>query len=84
MLAEELNQAGLDMRKTLRRDIEIPWNAATVKEFLWRPVQKTVTGKDSSTRITKTETNAVWEILNRHLGDKFGIHVPFPSKDDTT
>lgn len=79
LLAEELNNSGLDMRKVLKPDVNIPWDKRLVKEYLWRPIQKTVTGKKSSARITNQEATEVWEILNRHLGDKLGVHVPFPS-----
>lgn len=37
-LANALNEAGLDMRKTLNPDVEIPWNSQSVKEHLWRPI----------------------------------------------
>ena len=39
MIANALNDAGLDMKKVLKPEIDIPWNTATVKEYLWRPVQ---------------------------------------------
>lgn len=81
-LADELNAAGLDMRKTLKPDIEIPWRKTTVKEFLWKPVQEAYLKKKSTTELTKFEVSEIWEILNRHLGEKFGIHVPFPSIEE--
>ena len=40
LLAEKLNESGLDMRKTLKESIDIPWTKDTVKNFLWRPIQK--------------------------------------------
>ena len=30
----------------------------------------------------RVEYNQVYEALNRHLGQKFGVHVPWPNKDD--
>lgn len=79
MLAQELNQAGYDMRKTLKPSIDIPWNGETVKEYLWRPVQQAQLGKKSTTELTTKEIDLVFDTINRHLGDKFGIYVPFPS-----
>lgn len=78
MLADELNGAGLDMRKALKQDIEIPWGTESVKDYLWRPIQRVVLKKESTTELTTNEIDKVWEILNRHLGEKFGIHIPFP------
>ena len=81
-LAEALNDAGLDMRSVLKKDAMIPWNTYSVKEYLWRPIQKAMVQKGSTTELDKTnDITQVYETLNRHLGDKFGIHVPFPSNE---
>lgn len=84
-LAHELNMAGLDMKAVLKPDVEIPWNKTTVKEYIWRPIQKTLTTKQSTTKIDTVEPNQIWEIINRHLGEKFGIEVPlWPSQENTS
>jgi len=80
-LAEELNLAGLDMRKTLKPTINIPWTMNTAKEYLYKPVVKLVTGKDSTTQLTTKEIDLVFDTINRHLGEQFGLHVEFPSID---
>ena len=79
LYAETLNNAGLDMKRTLKQDAEIPWRQETVKEFLWRPVQKALLGKVSTTELTTKEIDEVFEVLNKHLGQTHGVHVPFPS-----
>jgi hypothetical protein len=82
LLAEALNESGLDLRTTLKKDAMIPWNTYSVKEYLWRPIQKAMVQKGSTTELDKTnDITQVYETLNRHLGDKFGIHVPFPSNE---
>lgn len=78
-LAQELNQAGFDMRKTLKPSIDIPWTGESVKEYLWRPVQQAQVNKKSTTELTTSEIDEVFDTINRHLGTKFGIYVPFPS-----
>ena len=78
-LAGELNDAGLDMKKTLKPEADIPWNADRAKEFLWRPIQKTVLEKESTTEPTTSEMVLVYEVLNRHLANKFGVSVPWPT-----
>ena len=80
-ISEELNDAGLDMRKALRPSISIPWNADTVKEYLWRPVMKAQIQKESTTELTTGEIDVVFETLNRYFGERFGLHIPFPSMD---
>lgn len=78
-LAEELNDAGFDMRKTLKPGVEIPWSGKTIKEYLWRPIMKAQLGKESTTEMTTKDIDRVFETINRHLGEKFGLHVDFPS-----
>lgn len=81
MIADTLNESGHDMRRTLKHTVDIPWQPDTVKEFLWRPVQKAQLQKESTTELTTKDIDAVFETLNRHLGDKLGVHIPFPSID---
>lgn len=79
MLAEALNDAGLDMRKVLKPGIDIPWTSKMVKEHLWRPIQKIYLEKKSTTELTTIDPTVIHDILNRHLSEKFGITVEFPS-----
>ncbi len=80
-LAEALNDAGYDMKRTLKVDVDIPWTESNAKEFLWRPIQKALTKKDSTTKPTTKEYVYIYEVLSRHLVDKFGVNVPWPSKE---
>lgn len=82
LLADELNTAGLDMRKTLKPGIEIPWSGPAVKEFLWRPIQEAQLRKHSTTELTTKEIDEVFDTINKHLGEKFGLHVAFPSVEE--
>jgi len=79
MLAETLNNAGLDMRKTLKPEIEIPWSSATIKEYLWRPIQVSQLHKESTTDLTTKEIDIVYNTIARHLSEKFGVIQDFPS-----
>lgn len=76
LLADALNDAGFDMKAVLRHDAEIPWTMPSVKEHLWRPVQKALTEKTSTTEITTVEPTAIHETLCRHLADKLGVACP--------
>ena len=75
-LADELNAAGFDMRRTLRQDVEVPWSGETVKEHLWKPVQEALLQKRSTTEADRNEYTEVHEVLSRHLGQKLGIQAP--------
>lgn len=81
-LAEELNAAGYSVYKTLKHDVEIDWTPSLVKELLWRPVQVVMTEKHSTTELDKLEEiTKIYDTLNRYLGEKTGVFVPFPSEE---
>jgi hypothetical protein len=80
-LAEALNDAGYDMKRTLKQEIDIPWGKESAKEHLWRPIQELLTKKDSTTKPTTKEYVYIYEVLSRHLVEKLGVNVPWPSKD---
>lgn len=82
LLAKALNDAGLDMRKTLKPGVEIQWNAKGVKEYLWRPIQEAQLQKRSTTELNTKEIDMVFDTLNRHLGQRFNLHIPFPSVEE--
>ena len=81
LISQILNDSGKDMRVFLKPEIEIPWTKDNFKNFVWRPVQEHLVGKKSTTELTTKEVSEVYEVLNRFLGEKHGIHVPFPSID---
>lgn len=84
MLANSLNSAGLDQRVVLKPSISIPWDTSSVKEQLWKPIMKAKTGKTSTTQLDKIgEIDEIYDILFRHLGEKFGVeYIPFPFDPD--
>jgi hypothetical protein len=76
LLSKTLNDAGLDQRTVLKETVEIPWNEESVKESLFKPVEKAMFGHDSTTEADTTDYSKVHEVLVRHLADKFGVQVP--------
>jgi hypothetical protein len=84
LLSEELDNAGLDIKRTLKEEFEIPWSPERVKELLWKPLQEAMLDKTSTTQLTTKEVSKVYEVLNRWLGTKHGLHVPWPSEEDQT
>lgn len=81
MLAENLNLAGLDMKKVLKPSVDIDWDMESVKEYLFKPILKARFGKDSTTKLKKIgEIEEVWQTMFRFLGEKFGLeYIEFPS-----
>lgn len=83
MVAKSLNDQGRDMKKTLKADVEIPWTTQTAKDHLWRPVQIAVCGQESTVDAAKVDYAKVFEVLNRHFGEKFNLHIPWPVKHES-
>jgi hypothetical protein len=69
------------MRKTLKPEIEIPWSTDSVKEHLFKPVMRAQLGKTSTKDLSTKEIDMVFDTLTKHLGEKFGLHVEFPSTE---
>jgi len=79
MVATALSESGQDVKKVIKTDV--PWTAESVKELMWKPILKAVLNKDSTTKMTKDEIDKVYDIMNRALGERCGISVPFPNKE---
>jgi hypothetical protein len=48
---------------------------------MWKPIQRALTQKESTTRLTTKEVNEVFEVMHKHISEKFGINVPFPTRE---
>lgn len=82
MLADRFNDAGLDMKKVLKPEVNIMWTTENAKEYIWRPLQIALFNKKSTTDLTTKEVTQVYETINRHVAEKFGITEPFPSIEE--
>lgn len=81
MIADKLNDAGYEARKTIK--VDIPFTTQLVKDFIWRPIQIKMFQKKSTTELLKhsVEIDRIHEVVMRELGEKLGIEYhPFPVK----
>mgnify|MGYP002343972023 CR=1 FL=1 len=81
LLSKELNGRGLDMVKTLKAGVDIPWSKESARQFMWQPIQEAQFNKKSLTELKTHEVTKIYDVINRHLSDKFGVYVPFPSRE---
>lgn len=83
LLADELNNAGLDQRKVLKETISIPWTQTAVKDQIWKPIQRAMYSKGSTTELDKdSEITHIHKVIMRELGEKFGVdYIPFPKSE---
>ena len=84
LLAEELNDAGYDMRKTIKQEIDIAWSGMSVKEYLWRPIQKVYLQEQSTTKLKTGDIDKIYLILDKTISERTGVTIPFPSFDNLT
>jgi hypothetical protein len=67
------------MKTVLAEGTEIPWNVERVKDMIWRKVQFAMTKKKSTRDLTRKEVGEVYDVINRHLINGWGVSVPFPT-----
>lgn len=84
MIAEALNNEGLDVRVVLQviaeKGVDMMWSKELVKELLWRRIQKRYLNKQSTTQLDSIgEITEIYDMLNKFLGEQFFITQPFPS-----
>jgi hypothetical protein len=84
LLATQLNEMGLDQRKVLKPSVSIDWTPIAIKEQIWKPIQKALYNKKSTTELDKQmEIDKIHETIMRHLGESFGVeYIPFPHDDE--
>ena len=78
-LATEMNLAGYTVQMVLKQKMDLDWTPEMVKDLLWRPAQQAILKKKSTTELNKQQDiDLIYDHLNRHISEKFGIHIPFP------
>ncbi len=83
LMSEALNDGGFDMKRTLKEEIEIPWDSEgrNFKEHMYKPIAEAMFGVGSSEDLEPGDVGKVVEVMSRHLAQKIGINVPFPSAE---
>ena len=81
-LSEDLNTLGLEMKVVLKPSYQVWWTPELVKENLWKPMQKAIFQKESTTELETSEVTKVYEAIAKGLGEKFGVEIEFPSADE--
>jgi len=84
-IADELNERGIEQKvivELLDKYATVPWNTITVKEIIWRTLQKSLLLKQSTTALTTKEIDEVFEVMNREIFVPMGIELNFPSIEE--
>lgn len=82
IIANKLNDVGMDFKYFGLKGtvINTRHNTHTVKEHIWRPIQKALFNIESTTKINTEQINEIVDVLSNYFGEK-GIQIEFPSKE---
>lgn len=81
LVAEQMADAGLDMRKIIR--VPIRPTMENVKALMWDEVMTALYPEiESTTELSTAQMSQLYEVFNQLLGEKWGIHVPWPSEEE--
>ncbi len=82
---QQLNEAGLEMRKVLKPTYAIPWTKESFHDHIWVKLQKAMYGTDSMRALKKLQVSKIHEVIERELGEKHGLdYIPFPADSERT
>ena len=84
LVAESLNDAGFDFKKFLevaQYKLDVPWTKELVKDQLWRVVQESQTGKESTTELSTVDPTVIHKIVMNRVCELTGIsYIEWPDK----
>ncbi len=79
-LAQAMDDAGIDMREAIH--VPIRPTKENIKAEMWDKIQTALYPEiDSSTKLTTVQMSEVYENLNRAIGQRLGIHIPWGKED---
>jgi hypothetical protein len=79
LIADECQKDGITIDMIVGKNIELIATPYLLKEYYWRPIQKYLYGKKSTTQLTTKEIDKIYDVANKLIGENTGIHIPFPS-----
>ncbi len=81
-IAFELNRIGMEFTYNGIKGITLQttYTPEIVKEFIWRPLQKAMLDKESTTKLTTQDIDAIFLILGKWFSEK-GVVIDFPSAE---
>lgn len=80
-LAEALDGAGYDMREVIK--VPIKPTKENVKSEMLKPVLCALyPDKTSTTELTTTQMQELYEVMNQATAERFGVSVPWPSEEE--
>ena len=81
-MAFELNRLGHDFtfRGLKGMELSCTYSPEIVKDYIWRPLQVAMIGKDSTTKLTTQDIDDIFLILGKWFAEQ-GVIIDFPSAE---
>lgn len=83
MLADALNDAGVDMKSVLNHmkgGFSVMCTMERLKENVWKPMQEAMFQVKSTTKLDTDQVCKVYENVNIFTAREFGVSIPFPDR----
>ena len=79
-VADEMNAAGYDAKQVISLPIRL--TPELVKDCIFKVIMRAMyPDKESSTELSTTEIQNVYETMNAATGEKFGVSLEWPSEE---
>ena len=80
IISNQLNEMGItfNYQGITGKELELNYTPSLVKEMIWRPIQKALFEKESTTQLTTQEINQIIDILTKFFSER-GVYIAFPS-----
>ena len=80
MISQQLNEMGITFvhRGLVKDEIESPYTAKIVKDFVWRPIQMALFDIESTKDINTSQINTIIDVLSKWFAER-GVMLSFPS-----
>ena len=84
-IAYELNNLGLEFhyQGLVVENLTSRYTVNNVKEYVWKPIQRTMFNIESTTKIDTKQINQIIDVLTKFFGDR-GVVLEFPSFESLT
>lgn len=82
-VADELNSLGIPFiyMGLKGQEMEMRWTGELFKTMTWKPIQETMFGTNSTTKLKREQIDPIFEVINKFFAER-GVDISFPNQFD--
>lgn len=82
LIAIELNELGQEFCYTgiTGKELSLQYTETIIKELFWKPIQMTMFGTNTTTKLTTDQMNMIIEVFSKFFAER-GVELNFPCID---